>query len=113
MILFHSAEEYIAEMLLDAAAVDPKIVRLTREYKSSSNVPFWSLNVIATHRLHGELVFLRAYIGSVVMPSSPAFNTKPEAWATLVCKQISDAAERVGLLVRRGSFAPDHFDKEV
>lgn len=102
VVKFNDVDEFLAELKLDAADVDRRVVRVTSRWRRCEPQPLQSLSVVATYVADGQVVLLEC-------PCGTFFPDLPEgAEARNRCSKRREAIEAfatgLGLEVRAGVF---------
>ena len=105
-VSFSYAEEFLAELALDAHLVEDSIVRVTLRYQPVKDAPLVDLSVVAGVVIGGKIVEVRQQIGSCFWPLSTEQDKTLQAKARHVRDQIVLKAQELNLMIRAGVFAP-------
>src|SRR5262245_56145495 len=105
-VTFSSAEEFLAELALDAHLVEDGIVRVTLRYQPVPDAPLVALSVVAGVIVGGTLVEVHHQIGNCFWPPSTDQDKTLQTKAREVRARIVCTVRELNLSVRAGVFAP-------
>jgi hypothetical protein len=104
-VRFSTIDEFLAELALEPALVEDKILRMTRVYESMRTAPLMHLYVVAGVVIRGKLVELRQFCGQVMeVAHELESNQRRLAQAEALLVRLRMEATRLGLQVRAGVF---------
>lgn len=104
-VTFNVVEEFLAELRQQAGeyTVNPAVVRLTRRYHRSQNLPIQLVMEVSTFVANGQLFELTQFAGDL-WGHGNSEDAKTQAAAKEVMDRIEAAAKDLDLPVRPGVF---------
>ncbi len=101
-VLFNEPKEFLEELSKEAGNVDRRIVRITWLFRQEKNLPLTHVSLVATARIHDDVVRLEARCGTVMAGCTHDEAGQLDAKAREIESLVQEECRRLGLDVRAG-----------